>query len=290
MGNLAIKQEKFCALGIGDCGTSSFSKYSSFNQDVTNILVQNIQRCGTQVSQSQTIDVSGSYNVLSNITMKQAIQFQVNCPQIANNLADIQNQIVARIQQQADATGQIIALSSTSSSSESSLTNQVQKNINMASINEIMTTVNMQQGIDVSGSHNIIEDVTMDQTSGMIAEASQKVLSQIDAFSQLDSQGDQSSKAETKNPLSFLTDWLGSMGGVVIIGLIVAAYFGYTVFLGGGESNYSQMPYPPQMPQMPQMMYPPPGYLPPGYPPQAQQAQQALQAALPAAAEPVPTK
>lgn len=261
MGNLVSKRDKFCALGIGDCGTTASSKFSSFNQDVTNVLVQNIQRCGTQVSQSQTLDVSGSYNVLSNIVMKQAIQFQINCPQLANNIADIQSQIEAKITEKAQATGQMISLNSTSSSVDGNITTQVQKNINMENINEIMTTVNMQQGLDVSGNHNIIENVTMDQTSGMIAQAAQTVLNKIDSFAKLDSSGNGDSGAETKNILSFLTDWLSSATGLIVAGLVVAAYFGYNMFFGS-DSSY-------EMPQMPPPQYP---QYPPQYPPQMPQA------------------
>lgn len=214
-------------------GTTSKSDYSSFNQSLVDIMFHAMQKCATKIEMEQVVDVQGDYNDLSGIRMAQGIQYQINCNQMQQSIAEIRNDMANAIQQEAKATGQMAQFGNTDAESRVSIASQVSNSVTMDSMNELMTTVNMKQLIKVNGRYNLLRNFDMQQTSKLVADAAQKILSKIDAVTKLDNIAKQVSTSETKNFFSFLTDWLGNLGmlGIaVIIGIVVLAY----LFISGG--------------------------------------------------------
>lgn len=205
--------------------TSSQNTYSDFNQSVTDIVAKTMQKCQTNINAEQIIDVSGSYNILSGNTQSQTIEFNATCAQDQSTLTEIQNKIASAIEQEAKTTGQQLQFGN----NESEVSAQVIKNVRQAvtaeAINDIVTTINQKQVITVGGDKNILQNNVQTQSTKMIAEASQKMLSNIKGFTELDSKSKQKASAETKNFLSFLTDWIGELGPLLIIGGVVVGIF-----------------------------------------------------------------
>lgn len=243
-------------MGAGQ--TKSSSKYSAFNQSLVNVMLSASQKCATQIQMQQIVDVSGDYNVITGVKMAQGIQFKLNCAQMQQSLANIRNDMSNAIEQQAKATGQIASMGSTVAEASANIVNQVSNAVTMQSINELFTTVNMAQMIKVNGKYNLLRDFDMQQTSEIFADASQKILGQIEAVTTMDNKATQSTTSETKNPLSFLTDWLsglGSIGIIIIIAVLVGAYFFLgPMFKDGDGASPFIVPRPPGMPFGPPMM------------------------------------
>jgi hypothetical protein len=231
--------------------TTTTNSMTDLEQKCTSIMVSSMQNCGSVLKGDQTLTISGNNNILDGGKQKQYIHYQANCDQLAQNMVSIQTQIATEIEQKAIAIGQQISMTDVSSTNINNILHNVQEHVNINTMNEIMTTVNMTQGIDVSGNNNIIRNWTQDQTGDLLVSASQKVLNQIDSFTEVNNKIKQTADAKTENMLSFLTDWLQNVP--LIIG-IVAVIFLYIMF-GGGSSPTDQVS---QVSQMAQQWIPPP--------------------------------
>lgn len=257
--------------------TSSTAKSNTLNQEITNALSKTMQTCSTQISQRQSLDVSGSYNIVSGVKMLQAIKFNAECIQEVENKAKMQTDIANAIKNFAKAEGQQFSATDTTAYSETNVDNVVQRTFNNEAINTITNSVNAEQGISISGDHNIVKDITMEQTNNMIAKATQKYTTDIATELGLKNDVDNSSDAKTKNILSFLTDWLGELGPMMMVIIVVGGFIFYQMFMGGGggSSSSGQRPYYPQPQYPPQQQYAPQLQQLQQYaPPQLQQLQQ----------------
>ena len=91
-------------------GQASKTKSKIVTDVIVEVLTTDLLQCSQMISQQQTLDISGSGNVVDDLSMKQAFYIDVKCSQSINRTTDIQNLIAEKIQQKAEAQGEVIAI------------------------------------------------------------------------------------------------------------------------------------------------------------------------------------
>jgi hypothetical protein len=90
------KNEQFCALGIGDCGTKAKSVNETVNTTMTGIMTSNAQSCGASTGVNQMISISdldaGGDITISNIKQDSNVKVNFSCMQNAQTQSDLANQ------------------------------------------------------------------------------------------------------------------------------------------------------------------------------------------------------
>ena len=210
--------------------TTSTTKFSSLNTTCTSLISSALQQCSSLIAMTQTVAVNGNGNTQSGNVLTQQVQFTQNCPQLVENIANLQSSMAAAIQQATTATGQIVQLSSTSSDTETEIRNQVNNAVNVSSMNQLMSTLNQAQIIVANGNSNVQNSNTLSQTATVIASASQTMLNKITALNDFDTNASQSSSATTQNPFQFLADILGGNTMLYILIIIAVLCVGYLVY------------------------------------------------------------
>lgn len=260
---------------FGDNTTSSTNTTTELNTSLTNIMSSTVQSCAAQATMTQTVDQSGSYNIMDNVTQSQALHFTLDCKQGGKVSDKVSDALTAAIKSKADATGQVFSGTSTNSDNTSTISNSVKQVINDSSMQTMSDSLNAAQGVDQSGNHNIMVNITQSQTMDMIAKQSADLISQIGVVNEMNASADTGASATTENPF----DFLGDFAYLIIVFVIIGAFFFYKIFIDTGSAAPAQPAYrpppppayrpPPPPPQYaPQYApYPPPQYAP--YPPQA---------------------
>ena len=172
--------------------------------------------------------------------MGQYMHFNAEITQDDNFIADIQNKIIEKLKQKAEAEGVMFSMSGTSSEILSKLNTDVKNSVNTQSLQELSNSLKANQELEIDGSDNITYNIKMNQELDFFLEASKKMSSNIELATKIDKKVDSEAKAETKNFLEGIFDGLfGPIGQaiavvVVIIAVVVAA-IGYNMFGGGGN-------------------------------------------------------
>lgn len=267
-------------LGTGGAGAKSTVNSSSLNDTLTSIMSDTVQSCAGNATQSQTISQSGSYNIMSGVSQTQALYFSLTCSQGGSTTDNVVDKLTNAIQAHADATGQVIDMGKQDADVTTSIKNSVKTTVNDSSMQEMMASLNQAQGVDQSGNHNIMTNITQDQTAKMIADQSANMVNQIGVVQQLNAQTDSGATA-TEEGLGAI---FGNLMYIAIAGILIGAFFFYKIFIDSGSSSGSttitmappRPPPPPQYPQYPPQYPPPPQYAPqaapqapPQYAPQA---------------------
>lgn len=273
---------------MGGGGSKSKNKSEVVNDFVSKSIAENIMNCNNQSSVSQRIDVRGNYNVVKNVNMKQAFSLSSTCFQDSKVMNTMVNDIANSIKQSADAQNIALlgALSSSEAEVENYIYNGVKNEIQSSSIQNIVNSTNADQGIGITGNHNIVEDITMNQVVDMISKNSQSIINETDIANTAKTVVEQSASAKQENPLDAITDMIGAvMDGVMspfrmvamIVGLIIVV-IAWSIFGGSSEDAAGKMgaisqmmqqqmarhmPQMPQMPPMPRLQMQMPQQMPP---------------------------
>jgi hypothetical protein len=222
---------------------------------VSKVLTKNIMKCDRKVVLNQTIDVSGDYNIVSNAKMRQGFEMSTTCFQDVSMMAQIQNEMFSEIKAQAKAQSVAVlgVLGNSDSETDTKIRNSINNEITSETMNLIVTNVNQSQGISVSGNHNIVENVDLEQLTNLVEKASQSVVSNLSVINTLANSVEAKSESSQTNPLDFIANMLGALmsGPIIVILLIIAAVMGFLwifrgIFSGSAsptENYYSQNAY-----------------------------------------------
>ena len=208
---------------------------------MTNMITQDMMNCSTMVTQRQTLDISGSGNVLDGVTMKQGFKINVKCVQDSNRKAQLDTAIATAVEQAAEAEGVALVGVIGSSKSEviSNLRTRISTEITMQTLVNCASSINNTQGISISGDYNLIKNVSLEQFGEMIRNCVQNVVSNTSMINDLRNTVDQQATATTKGPLDFIADIFTGPTAIImmVIVLIVIIAIAYLVMGGGGASD-----------------------------------------------------
>lgn len=258
--------------------TSVENNYSQFNKSVTDIMVKTLQKCATFGTLKQKIVATKGAKVSGN-RMVQSISFKGSCKQDAQMIADLQDKIATKLEQEAKAVGQQFALmTDTSTKNSTEIRNEVNKAVNLQTVNEMINSIELSQEIIASDKGTEVTKNAMEQTAEIIADASQSILQNISTFTDIENALKQKGDAKTENFLQVFADMFSQgLYIIIIIAVIIfallfgkplLAFFGlmsrspsqpqpqmqqYGMQPGFGMSQYQ----PPMQPQMPQYGIPP---------------------------------
>lgn len=233
-------------------GSSSKSRSQVFNDTVNNVIVKNIMDCSSNVTLQQQINITGSGNVVSGVTMNQAIKLSSTCFQDAKVMADLQNQVTDAIKQAAKEQDVALtnALAKSSSDTDTLIHNSVVNNINPQNITKIINSSNEIQGINITGDYNLVSNFTASQTADVVSSNTQKVIDQMDVVNQIKDYIDQQASTTVNNPISQIIDSAGkaissiwdSMTAPVkwILIVVIVAVVGYIISLFMGPTDNAE--------------------------------------------------
>ena len=140
------------------------------------------------------------------------------------------------------------------------LRNSVRNSVTSETMQNIAQTINAAQGISVSGKHNIVTNVTMEQLQDIYVSAAQSALNDTQLIQDIKNKTKQEAVAESLNPIATIIDAIlkpisnltgGTNGQIFIVLIIIAAaiafyivdplgIFGSGGFLGGYEKEQNE--------------------------------------------------
>lgn len=224
-------------------GQSSKAKSAIVTDIIVDVLSTDLLNCSQMISQQQSMDISGSGNVFDGVSMKQAFYIDVKCSQSINRTTDIQNLIAEKVQQAAEAQGEVIvsALGRERSEVVSTIKNKISNSITTQNIMQCATTINNSQTINVSGNNNIVRNVSLEQHGEMVKNCMQKIAEQTKLVNDLKIEENQTASAEEKGLFGWMSSGYGMV--VLIVIAIVAGVVIYYVILArsGGPGNKMAM-------------------------------------------------
>lgn len=248
-------------MGVG--GSKSKSTAEMVSELVAETMYKNQMQIGQAVAIQQTIDVSGEYNVVKDVVMRQAIQLNADAFQNTQNLTKMQTQVENAIQQFAKTSSQALLSMLEKQEAENNLylRNSVRNSVTSETMQNIAQTINAAQGISVSGKHNIVTNVTMEQLQDIYVSAAQSALNDTQLIQDIKNKTKQEAVAESLNPIATIVDAIlkpisnltgGTNGQIFIVLIIIAAaiafyivdplgLFGSGGFLGGHENEQYDM-------------------------------------------------
>lgn len=224
-------------------GTTSTATTRVATKAITDIMVQNIMKCSTSATMTQTFSVSGSYNVVENVKQVQYLKLSSTCAQDAQNMQDLQTQIANKIKELADAQGSgvLSAVGASHSRTNIDIQNEIKNSVNQQTVAEIVNSSNATQELIIRGDHNIVKNFSQEQTADIVFTNAQKVVNKIKSVQDIDNKADSEAKAVTTNPISEMIDsvfkGLTSLGTIWIIFILGIA----VIFIFGGGKIFSMM-------------------------------------------------
>lgn len=229
-------------------GTSSKSEVESNNEIINRSIRKVGQNCSTAVAANQVLNIEGNRGAaikLGDVNLKQVSKQDIACFTSDKTTDKLKTDLNQQFNQKAEAKGQVLSLSKTEAENYSklntNLTNEVIKAYNQTCSN----TGNYSQFVNIrfnDGSEIKTGDLNFDQTITGITNCLQKNQGVVEANNQLKNFVEQKSKAETKNPFSFLTDIVkGVTGllsssviliviGIIVVLIIIAAVAAFLIF------------------------------------------------------------
>lgn len=215
---------------MGSGGSKSVSNVKIDTSLAVEALAKNVMNCTSNTKILQSFIISGDYNVIKNSKQVQALKFNQECKQSAQNIADLQQTIANAINNSASAQGSgvLSALGASSSEANTNILNNIKQSITQETIQNIVNTSAAQQELIISGNNNIVDNFEQTQTLDIVLKNCQEVINNLKVIQDLNNKISQDSTAITKNPIAEVIDSVGSiftsfgmMGVIVIIACII---------------------------------------------------------------------
>lgn len=203
---------------MGGGGSKSKADVSVSNKIISEVLTKTFIEYSTRIQQAQVISVSGSYNVVQDIVQHQAFNIDSQAVSGSHVVNSMQAEMANKLQQAA-ATNTQAVLSAVNGKSEaevnSRITNEIRNVISDETVIKISVGINQQQGIYVSGNHNIVKNISQDQLGDMVTEAVKNATQRSTFLASIDNALEQKAASTQENPLSVIGDILDSAGNAM---------------------------------------------------------------------------
>jgi len=202
---------------MGGGGSSAKSSATQATNIISEVVTTNLTKHHTIVQQEQYIRVSGNYNIVSDVVMNQAYEINISEATTNNQIASMQSDITSQLQQAASSASvaMLDALGGSQSEIDVEIENEIKSMITTENITDIAVNVNQSQGIDISGSHNIVKNITFKQFGKIIDENVRNQTQRSTLITTMDTVMSQEATATTENPLDAFTNMIRATGDAV---------------------------------------------------------------------------
>lgn len=223
---------------IGGGGNNNGGSTSRQNVHITaavNSMVNNIMSCKSNQVILQNFVVSGDNNVISHVQQVQVFKLSTNCANSASNIAKLQQDVAQNLIAAAHSQSEALlgAFNSQGAITDTTIRNEVKQSITNQTITEIINQVNAEQNFIVSGSNNIVTEITQSQTMDLVTKACQDVLNKLDSVERIRAAADNDAGTTQSNPFAEIIDSIFSGLDmmfffwmiIIIVAIIAGTYF-----------------------------------------------------------------
>lgn len=232
-------------------GQQSKVSYDQLMSVITNVIATDIQNCASYIKAGQEIDVVGSGNIITDITMVQGVTIRSDC--VGKKVSDtsLQNKVKLALDQYAKnvGLGGLSALDRMSSKTGVTLTTNIHNNITIKNVQNCVASIDASQKIKIKGGQNIVARVAMEQTLNQLKSCLSSSLNKTGLSDSLSAIAKQAAETETKNPIAQV---LGTIGNAItsIPKTIIWVVFGFIVLVVAAilVSRYMSRSTPPVAP------------------------------------------
>ncbi len=217
-------------------GSSSSSSTNIATKAAIDVVVNNIMNCRGNTTGIQSIEVPGNYNSINNVKQVQMITLSGSCSQDAQNMQDLQQSVSAALQNAAasQSVSLLGVLGTSKSDIDQKISNEVSQKLTSNTILNIVNDTNAQQKLFVSGSNNVITNVTQEQTLNILQNNVQNAMNQLSSVQAIETAAKSTSTATQSNFISDIIDSIfsGFTGMSLIWALVVIAGIIAAILLG----------------------------------------------------------
>ena len=199
--------------------------------DVMNsVIMQNVQDCVTQVTQTQDVRAANYGFQFGNSTgIKQTTIIRSDCFSDLQKQTDLQNQLIETIKNYSTASGVGVVgiLSASVSESNTNVENIIRNSVKMESIQRNYNAIMQSQNVDVTNyGVQFFGQTTVAQGAEAFAQATMQEIAKTGLFNSIATAIDQSSEAKIENPLDAIASLFGSFGMMVfaVIGFVILIF------------------------------------------------------------------
>ncbi len=223
------------------------SEVTSLTKVLTEVTMQTIQECVTQVSQSQYVNAANTgFSFWGTTNVQQSTMIKSTCFSNVQKEQELQNNLIQAIKNYntSEGLGVLGILSASVADAKTLVETSVKNTVKMSNIQQTYNSIIMSQGVNFSNSGvALFPTNTVIQGSQVFADATMQELSKSGIFNKIESSIDQTNSAKITNPLDALANILGSFGMAVfaVIGGIILLFvilMGMGM-IGGGSSGSS---------------------------------------------------
>lgn len=200
---------------------STTSASDAVSKAVSNAIISTVQNCGASASGTQSVDVGGTGNNVSNVNMSQIISLNLECLGNTTTMNTLQANVTNAITQTLDqqSTAVLSSLGMPSAAAQSKIANEVTNNFTQSNVTNCMTSISGAQSVKVGGSGNTVTGITQTQALTSINKCVQTVMSNMTTTMAAANMADQHVTNVSKNPLDFIGGILSGIGGIVALGI-----------------------------------------------------------------------
>jgi hypothetical protein len=205
-------------------GTSSKTLVDIVNESSAEVITRNMQSCSSSINQTQVYNMTGfSYG----FNASQDASINMSCVANFKMNDQIATQITNDVIQKATASSvALISVSKTKAEAESHIKNSIKNNVTTELVQKSVASISQSQYVNVSG---VQINSNISQSAASVQKAIMTAISNTNIKNDLATVAAQSSSAEQKNPLSFISDIFKNIYMVFFLIFIVII-----VVIGGG--------------------------------------------------------
>lgn len=221
-------------------GSSASTSTDIYTSNIVEALSKTIQNCSGNTVLEQQVIIRGKYNIVRGVRLVQSLKLSSSCALDDKNIATAQQEVINAIKQQSEAQSVALlgALTTSESSDDTKIRNEVRATITRETIQNIVNNFNATQKLFLDGDSNIVEDITMEQSMQVLFDNCLAALSQMSTVQDVTNNAELISKASQTNPISEIIDSAGnivtSLGGMWTIVIIVVVIVGGYIIVQGG--------------------------------------------------------
>lgn len=184
---------------------------------ISDVITNNFSNNSIIVISEQIIEQVGNYGVIIGLTQKVNYTIDIQNSVSANQVANMQADIVSQIKQAADQQSQAVldALNESKAEVDAEIENEVKNTVTQNNITTMAARVNAKQHVIQSGEHNIMRNVTQIAVGNMILSDVKKLNQSNTTLTKIDNVLEQKATVTSTNPLEVIGDIIDSAGNAV---------------------------------------------------------------------------
>ena len=208
------------------------------------------QNCINYVYAGNTINISGTGNVVNAVNQAMAVAVNSSCAASVTQSATFSNSLQAKVAQTLK--DQEVALTqwmdSSSDDSEAHINQIVSTNVSSTTVQSCLNSINSQNILNITGSGNIVTDIVQSGTATLLSQCLLGQGQTSTAVNNIANTVNQHSTYDSENPLAFITDAIEALmrSAMILVAIVFVAIICFValflVLRGSRRSPAAQLP------------------------------------------------